>query len=202
MASKTTGPISLRDRQKAQTREHLLDVAAGLFAEKTYNDTTIEDIARAAGSSRATVYSYFSTKEDILRTLAVGMWETAEGLYQAFAELPEWSVDTIRGWLESVLESWDKTVARIRFVVESMSRELRDDYLRYHRSSVRLLTADQSRWDPFTPAEAEIRTLLLIAQMETFFANWYLRGWELDRATVLDTLADVWCGVLGVERST
>ena len=199
MASKTPGPISLRDRQKAQTREHLLDVAAGLFAEKTYSDTTIEDIARAAGSSRATVYSYFSTKEDILRTLAVGMWETAEDQYRAFAELPEWSRAAIRGWLEDVVESWDRTVARIRFVVESMSRELRDDYLRYHRSSVRLLSGDQERWRPFSPAEAEIRTLLLIAQMETFFANWYLRGWELDRETVLDTLADVWCAVLPVE---
>jgi len=199
MASKTTRPISLRDRQKAQTREHLLDVAAGLFAEKSYNDTTIEDIARAAGSSRATVYTYFSTKDDILRTLAVELWETAEGLYRAFAELPEWSVETVRSWLEDVVASWDKTVARIRFVVESMSRELRDDYLRYHRSSVRLLTGDPSRWQPLSPAEAEVRALLLIAQMETFFANWYLRGWELDRATVLDTLADVWCAVLKVE---
>jgi len=196
--SKTTGPISLRDRQKAQTREHLLDVAAGLFAEKTYSDTTIEDIARAAGASRATVYSYFSTKEDILRTLAAGMWDNAEDLFRAFAELPEWSRETIRAWLEEYVASWDRTVARVRYVVESMSRELRDDYLRYHRASVGHLTADPERW-PYSPAEVEIRSLLLIAQMETFFANWYIRGWELDRATVLDTLADVWCGVLGVE---
>lgn len=197
--SKSTGPMSLRDRQKAQTREHLLDVAAALFAEKTYSDTTIEDIARAAGASRATVYSYFSTKEDILRTLAGGMWDNAENRFRAFAELPEWSRVTIRAWLEEYVASWDRTVTRTRYVVESMSRELRDDYLRYHRKSVRLLTADLERWHPFSAAEAEIRTLLLIAQMETFFANWYIRGWELDRATVLDTLADVWCGVLGVD---
>jgi AcrR family transcriptional regulator len=190
--------MSLRERQKAQTREHLLDVAAGLFAEKTYGATTIEDIARAAGSSRATVYSYFSTKEDILRTLAAEMWEAAERLYRSLTELPEWSRDTIRAWLDDVVASWDRTIVRIRFVVESMSRELRDDYLHYHRSSVGLLTADLERWHPFSAAEAEIRSLLLIAQMETFFANWYLRGWELDRATVLDTVADVLCGVLGV----
>jgi hypothetical protein len=35
--------------------------------------------------------------------------------------------------------------------------------------------------------------------METFFGNWYIRGWKMDRATVLDTLADVWCATLKVD---
>jgi AcrR family transcriptional regulator len=199
MPSKTVGPISLRDRQKAQTREHLLDVAAGLFAEKGYNETTIEDIARSAGSSRATVYSYFSTKEDILRTLAVEMWETTDDIYQAFAKLPEWSVDAIRAWLEDVAAVWDRTMVRVRVVIESLSRDLNDDYVRHHRRFVRTLTGDKEKWSRFSAAEAEVRALLLIAQMETFFGNWYIRGWTMDRATVLDTLADVWCATLKVD---
>jgi AcrR family transcriptional regulator len=199
MPSRTVGPISLRDRQKAQTREHLLDVAAGLFADKGYNETTIEDIARAAGSSRATVYSYFSTKDDILRTLAIEMWETTEDTYRAFAGLPEWSRDAIRGWLEDVAAEWDRTIVRIRVVVESLSRDLHDDYLRYHRSFVRTLTGDKERWSRFSADEAEVRALLLISQMETFFGTWYIRGWKMDRATVLDTLADVWCTSLQVD---
>ena len=73
MTTEPAGPISLRERQKAQTREHLLDVAAQLIGERGYNDTTMDDIARAAGSSRATVYAYFATKDDILRTLAIEM---------------------------------------------------------------------------------------------------------------------------------
>jgi AcrR family transcriptional regulator len=199
MVSKAVGPISLRDRQKAQTREHLLDTAAVLFAEQGYNETTIEHIARAAGSSRATVYSYFSTKEDILRTLAVEMWENTEDTYRAFAELPEWSVTAIRGWLDHVADEWDRTIVRIRVVVESLSRELHDDYLRHHRSFVTTLTADTERWGAFSPEEAEVRALLLIAQMEAFFGTWYIRGWKIDRKTALDTLADVWCATLKVE---
>jgi len=199
MPPKAVGPISLRDRQKAQTREHLLDVSAALFADKGYSETTIEDIARAAGSSRATVYSYFSTKEDILRTLSVEMWETTEGIYRAFAKLPEWSAAAIRGWLEDVTAEWDRTLVRVRVVIESRSRDLNDDYLRYHRKFVRTLTGDKQRWGRFSPAEAEIRALLLIGQMETFFGNWYIRGWKMDRATVLDTLTDVWCATLKVD---
>jgi AcrR family transcriptional regulator len=199
MPSKAVGPISLRDRQKAQTREHLLDVSAALFADKGYSETTIEDIARAAGSSRATVYSYFSTKEDILRTLAVEMWETTDGIYRAFAKLPDWSAATLRGWLEDVTAEWDRTLVRVRVVIESRSRDLNDDYLRYHRRFVRTLIGDKERWSRFSPGEAEVRALLLISQMETFFGNWYIRGWKMDRATVLDTLTDVWCATLKVD---
>lgn len=38
-----------------QRREHLLDTAAALFAEKPYDDVLMEDIAVRAGVSRATV---------------------------------------------------------------------------------------------------------------------------------------------------
>ncbi len=198
MTPEAAAPMSLRERQKAQTREHLLDAAAGLIAERGYGDTTMDDIARAAGSSRATVYAYFATKDDILRTLAIGMWEATEDLYRAFAALPEWSPAAIGAWIEGVAAAWDRTNVRTWAVVASMGRELSADYLRYHRRYVETLTGDGAKWKRFSPEEAEIRAHLLIAQMETFLGNWYIRGWEMDRATVLDTLADVWCATLKI----
>lgn len=40
--------------------------AVRLFLTQGYDATTVEQIARAAGSSRATVFRYFGSKEDIL----------------------------------------------------------------------------------------------------------------------------------------
>jgi AcrR family transcriptional regulator len=198
MTTEPAGPISLRERQKAQTREHLLDVAAQLIGERGYNDTTMDDIARAAGSSRATVYAYFATKDDILRTLAIEMWENTEGLYREFAALPEWTPEAIRGWLEGVAAAWDRSIDRIRAVVLSQGRQLGQDYLHYHRGYVRTLTGDEAKWGRFSAPEAEVRAHLLITQLETFLGNWYIRGWEVDRAVALDTLTDVWCATLKV----
>lgn len=48
-----------------QRREHLLDTAAAMFAEKPYDDVMIQDIAARAGVSRALMYRYFSTKRDL-----------------------------------------------------------------------------------------------------------------------------------------
>ena len=47
--------------------ERILDAAAQLFAEQGIGRPGMEDIARAAGCSRATVYRYFENKPALLR---------------------------------------------------------------------------------------------------------------------------------------
>ena len=50
-------------------REVILDVAAGLFARYGFRKTSVADIVRDAGVARATVYKYFSTKDDIFHAV-------------------------------------------------------------------------------------------------------------------------------------
>lgn len=47
--------------------ERILDAAARLFMERGIGQPGMEDIARAAGCSRATVYRYFENKQALLR---------------------------------------------------------------------------------------------------------------------------------------
>jgi AcrR family transcriptional regulator len=44
----------------------LAEAAAELFLEQTYAGTTVDDIARRAGVSRATFFNYFGSKSDLL----------------------------------------------------------------------------------------------------------------------------------------
>lgn len=55
----------LRERKKRRTRQHLSDVATGLFVERGFDAVTIAEIARAADVSVNTVYNYFPAKEDL-----------------------------------------------------------------------------------------------------------------------------------------
>lgn len=55
----------LREYKKAETRQAITDAAVKLFSDKGFEKTSIEDIARGAGIGKATVYTYFSTKDEI-----------------------------------------------------------------------------------------------------------------------------------------
>ncbi len=50
-------------------REQILEVARELIARFGFRKTTMEDIARAARVAKATLYHYFTSKEDILREI-------------------------------------------------------------------------------------------------------------------------------------
>jgi AcrR family transcriptional regulator len=47
-------------------REHILDCAAKLFADRGYDATSLGDLADASGIAKATLFHYFKTKQQIL----------------------------------------------------------------------------------------------------------------------------------------
>ncbi len=56
----------LRERKKQRTHESIARVALELFAQRGYDETTLDDIAEAADISKRTIFSYYQSKEDIL----------------------------------------------------------------------------------------------------------------------------------------
>ena len=59
-------PPTLQARRQALTRDAIWDAAIDLFAQKGFDETTIDDIAQAAGVSRRSFFRYFSSKNDLM----------------------------------------------------------------------------------------------------------------------------------------
>ena len=55
----------LRSKRKAETRCKLIRAARELFLKKGYDETTLEEIADAAGLHVQTLYRHFATKQDL-----------------------------------------------------------------------------------------------------------------------------------------
>lgn len=53
-------------RPRSSSRGMIAEAAAELFLEQTYTGTTVDDIARRSGVSRATFFNYFGSKSDLL----------------------------------------------------------------------------------------------------------------------------------------
>ena len=77
----------IREHKKAETRQAITAAAVALFSNKGYEKTSIGDIARTAGIGKATVYTYFSTKDEIFLAYC------DEELEESFAQFsqPQWA---------------------------------------------------------------------------------------------------------------
>ena len=73
----------IRERKKTKTRKAITEAAINLFSRKGYEKTSIEDIAGSAGIGKATIYTYFSTKDEIFLSYC------AEELESSFAQFKE-----------------------------------------------------------------------------------------------------------------
>jgi AcrR family transcriptional regulator len=72
--------VTRSQRDKAATRERIMQAAMAVFAERGYQATSVDEIARRAGSSKGGVYFHFANKQAIFEALItdlVAMLESA-----------------------------------------------------------------------------------------------------------------------------
>lgn len=88
---------TLRDAQKAHTRQRMVDAARAVFFREGFYGATVDQIVTEAGTSRPTFYLHFRDKDEILRELvadyvarAVPYMESLPGPRSTVEELKEW----------------------------------------------------------------------------------------------------------------
>ncbi|MEV4238698.1 MULTISPECIES: helix-turn-helix domain-containing protein [unclassified Nocardia] len=94
-------------RERSHTDRHraLLDAAARVFAERGYDKTTVADITAAAGVSRATMYVYFASKDEIFLALAA---QVRDGFLAA--QEPDVDTDDPRVMLTATIDAFAAAV--------------------------------------------------------------------------------------------
>ncbi len=100
---------SLREQQKQFTRQRLIDGALQTFQEAGYATTTIDDIAAAAGASRATFYLHFASKLELVRDLAESLKPEIGAYYDDLDQIlvRDESYDALREWMVSAVGWFD-----------------------------------------------------------------------------------------------
>lgn len=66
-------PLSLKERQRREREQLILQTAEEVFTEKGYYDTSMEEIAVRVGVAKGTVYLHFPGKEDLVIAILTRM---------------------------------------------------------------------------------------------------------------------------------
>lgn len=98
--------LDFPDRQECERRECILQAARRVFSAKGYTAATMDDVALAAGLSKAGVYFYFSSKEQLLIAVLENPMEFSiierlleEHLAGPGVNLAEGLVEVVQGYL-------------------------------------------------------------------------------------------------------
>jgi AcrR family transcriptional regulator len=186
----TQKPAPIREQTRSVVRSLLARTAIELFGAKGFDNTTLDEVAAAAGVSRRTLFNYFRNKEDLALS---GLDEQGELIAARLAERPAdedpWTA--LRAAFQ-VLEEIDITAeGRLEFIT-----------LLFGNDSLRAGHAEkQARWqDLFAPhieprlPDSDRRTLqaraiaaAAIVSMQAANEEWVRLGGQVDMFDLYDT---------------
>lgn len=116
-------------------RDNIASVASELFAERGISATSMDDIAKAAGYSKATLYVYFENKEEIVSVLVLD------------------SMKKLCSYISSTLQYQTSTRARYDLICKELTR-YQDEYPFYFKMMLDKINVNFENQD-FFPEEKE-----------------------------------------------
>lgn len=180
-----------------RTVQSILDSARELFLDRGYVSTAVEDITSAAGVSRATFWTYFATKQDVLRALGENAEDQGLALAREFAELPAAaSLDAVTRWVHYYLQFLDVHGA---FINASFQAAYTDPELRQWQLSAELGGAEVlgkgllnlQGGKALRGTDPTIQGLGILSMLERFWYQWRVGGMDLDEDSVARSMAQL-----------
>ena len=124
-----------------QRREQILDAANALFAERAYDEVSIEDIASAAGVTRGLVHHYFGGRKDVYIALLERLGSVRGNNYRrpsAAAPVRVWpTASRWLDWAEQNRTIWLGTLGRGEDIADPEVRAVATDLVRARRRAAR-----------------------------------------------------------------
>ena len=96
--------ISLTEEEQNRKRHEIFAAAAHLFLEKGFIETSMREVAEAAGMGKSSLYDYFQTKDDILLWYFLDDADDMTALARDIALQPLPAVEKLRRILHKQME--------------------------------------------------------------------------------------------------
>lgn len=179
------------DKTLEERRAFILETAARLFHGRGYAGTSVGEIARELGVSKAMIHYYWGTKEELLEEIQ----ERALLLLRERLDRMEIEQGATGSWLEATVSAYIDAVFENRFFISVLvrdfaaserTRERRRVFMREcHKAIQKDIQAGKVRdFDP------QVLILALVGMCSTI-ANWYDPDGAMSREEIKATYVDL-----------
>jgi AcrR family transcriptional regulator len=191
------GPAVEVGTKGLRTKSRILAEAERLMLEKGYDATTISDITEASGIRRASFYTYFTSKQDVL--LAIGQDAEEAGIVAAesLGRLSsESTVEDVAGWVQEYFAFWDEhgSFVHAAFQAALANPELREWSLNSEMSGARILGQALVKLRGgrrLRTVDPLIQGLALQSMMERFWYHWRVAGAPVKQPAIAYSIAQL-----------
>ena len=200
-------PLTERGRR---TRDNLLAAGRVVFEQRGYANTRMSDIAKAAGVSHGTVYTWFDDKESLLRALVDDIVTEVFAALAIGDDVPEPEQRMLEA-NRRYLAAYRRHGRMLEVVEEAAATDARyrDALAGVRRDHVGRVTRDIARLQRDGIAEPDVDPAVaagaLCAMVEGFGRHWYGRGEQAvsthDDETAVETLTRLWARGLGIRTA-
>ena len=76
-----------KERERLARRREIIHAAQAVFAEKGFENATLEEIAERAEFGKGTVYNYFDSKETLFTASMMDLFDDVTGIARQISEL-------------------------------------------------------------------------------------------------------------------
>lgn len=194
-----------------RSRAQLLEAAREIFARDGFQHARVTDIADRAGVSHGTFYTYFESKDLVLKALILEMQDAllgkdggaGEDAHDVHDDDPMRAIERAnRGYLEAFQTNqglsivWEQVAATDPEVAHALHEAKQPFVQRTERAIRRLQRAGKvdSRVDPTYAAHA------LTGMVSRFAFAWFSQGHPFDMERAVRQLTLLWTNALGVEN--
>lgn len=110
--------------QGMETKRRLIECARNLFKEKGFNNTTVDDIIKAANSSKGGFYTHFKTKEELLFNMVPLVDEAYDGFLKMDIKADN-TLDKITSYIQYVFDIITNEIG-LEFISNIYASQIKD----------------------------------------------------------------------------
>lgn len=183
-----------RPDRRAERIPQIIQAAMVVFARNGFAQTRMEDIAQEAGLSKATLYLYFASKDDLIAAILQTFFE------EGFTELR--SLLTAEGTVSHALTGWTRrhmqkmqehsAFLSIGFEFHALAarhaatRQIMQHYYHQYRASIAALLQKGIEQGEFHVSDTQAIAIAIISVYEGLVVLWMLDSATIDLVEIAD----------------
>ncbi len=151
------------------TREHIKEVARGLFAQQGYDGVSIRDIIQKADVNLGAITYHFGGKEDLYRELIVEMGQKLLGELEKLKSMETTSSRKLEGYIRTFMELVLRNPTQARMMMREMAMggkpfmEIMEPFAQANFGTLRSILEEGVRKKEFRNMDAQLATFSIIA---------------------------------------